>query len=343
MKVWYDACTGKHMRYGIAIARRLRKKGCEVVLTTRRHPDTLGLAQALNEKVIVIGKYAPSSLPTRLAESARRTLGFLELFKNTQPNVAISHQSPELCRTAFGLNIPIILTADTPHALAVNRLTIPLATKLVVSEAIPKHFFQAYGANDIIQFKGVDEVAWTKNSQPSLNFHFRKPLRKPLIVVRQIETRASYAFGEKDATLKVAKKLSKVGTVLFLSRYVKRDIPGLEVVKDFVDSASLVSHADLVISAGGTISREATLQGVPSIVLTSISRTHVNRYLAEKGFPMFFADTSNVLVHAKKHLGKLVDVKKKLEQLQNPLDIIEPLIVNRSFGKELKPLLMEKN
>jgi predicted glycosyltransferase len=321
MKVWYDACTGKHMRYGIAIARRLRKTGCDVVLTTREHPDTLGIAETLDEKPIVIGKYSPSSLSTRLAESARRTLEFLKLFKNDPPGLAMSHQSPDLCRTAFGLNIPIILTADTPHAFAVNKLTIPLATKLVVSEAIPKKFFNAYGASDFVQFKGVDEVAWSKSSQHLKGFHFKKPL----IIVRQLETSASYAVGERDTTLEVARKLSSRGTVLFLSRYVKKDVPGLTIVKDFVDSASLVSHADLVIGAGGTMSREAALQGVPSLVLSKISHTYVNTYLAKKGFPIFFANESNVYALAKKHLGKLVDVKKKLAELEDPVDIIERL------------------
>ena len=330
MKVWYDACTGKHMRYGIAIARRLRKAGCEVTLTTREHPDTLGIAQALGEEPIVAGKYAPATLSTRLAESAKRTLRFLELFKDNQPDVAISHQSPELCRTAFGLNIPIILTADTPHAFAVNKLTIPLATKLVVSEAFPIHFFKNYGASNIVRFKGVDEVAWIKDFKPSRISGFKKPL----IVVRQIETNASYALGERDSTLEMAKKLANLGTVLFLSRYTKREIPGLIVVKDFVDSASVVSFADLVIGAGGTMSREAALQGVPSIVLSKIGRTYVNTYLAKKGFPLFFAEASNVYTYAQKYLGKRVDVKAKLTELQNPLDIIEHLVIKREFGKD---------
>jgi predicted glycosyltransferase len=323
MKVWYDACTGKHMRYGIAVARRLRKDGCEVLLTTREHPDTLGVAQALGEKPLVVGKYAPSSLSTRVAESAKRTLRFLELFEDNQPDVAISHQSPELCRTAFGLNIPIILTADTPHAFAVNRLTIPLATKLVVSEAIPNRFFKTYGANEIVQFKGVDEVAWIKGFKPSEIFDFKRPL----IVVRQMETNASYAAGEKDTSLEVARRLSSLGTVLFLSRYVREEIPGLKVMKDFVDSASVVSHADLVIGAGGTMSREAALQGVPSIIVSEIGHTYVNKYLARKGFPLFFADTSNVLSCAKRYLGKRFDTRHKLAELENPLDVIERLVI----------------
>jgi predicted glycosyltransferase len=330
MKVWYDACTGKHMRYGIAIARRLRKAGCEITLTTREHPDTLGIAQALGEKPIIVGKYAPSSLSTRLAESAKRTLRFIEMFKDNLPDVAISHQSPELCRTAFGLKIPIILTADTPHAFAVNKLTIPLATKLVVSEALPTRFFKIYCAGETIQFKGVDEVAWIKDSAPSEISDFKRPL----IIVRQIETSASYALDEKDSTLEVARKLSTLGTVLFLSRYTKEEIPGLKVARGFVDSASVLPSADLVIGAGGTMSREAALQGIPSIVLSKLGRTYVNKYLAKKGFPIFFAEASNVYIYAKKYLGKRVDVKMKLAELQNPLDIIEDIVASRTFEQD---------
>ena len=163
MRVWYDACTGKHVRFGTAIARRLRKDGHEVVFTTREHPDTLALARILGEKPIVVGKYDPTSLLSRLEESANRMLQFSKMFKDNPPDVAVSHQSVELCRVAFGLGVPVIVTADTPHAEAVNRLTVPLSSVLLVSEAIPASLYKKYGARKIVRFKGVDEVAWTKN------------------------------------------------------------------------------------------------------------------------------------------------------------------------------------
>ncbi|MEM4474118.1 MAG: DUF354 domain-containing protein, partial [Candidatus Bathyarchaeia archaeon] len=62
MKVWYDACTGKHVRYGVAISRRLREAGHEVILTAREHPDITPLADFLNEKFIFVGRYNPTSL-----------------------------------------------------------------------------------------------------------------------------------------------------------------------------------------------------------------------------------------------------------------------------------------
>jgi predicted glycosyltransferase len=163
MRIWHDACTGKHVRYGIAIAKRLRKLGHEVILTTRKHPDTVALARALGEKPIVVGTYKPESLNTRLEESARRMLEFSDMFKTKSPDMAISNQSVELSRVAFGLNIHTTMTADTPHAEAVNRLTVPLSDDLVISAAIPEEIFRQYGAKRIIQFQGVDEVAWIRS------------------------------------------------------------------------------------------------------------------------------------------------------------------------------------
>ena len=317
MKIWYDACTGKHIRYGSAIAKRLRKSGHEVIFTTREHPDTIALARIIGENPIVVGKYSPASLFSRLEESANRVIQFSKLFRDNPPEIAISHQSVELCRTAFGLGIPIILTADTPHAKAVNKLTIPFATTLVVSEALPKQFLKNYCPGNIIQFKGVDETAWIKNLKPPKNSDFKKPL----IVVREFETKAAYALETADLTLEIARKLAVLGNVLLLKRYSET---GKE---EFVDSARVVANADLVVSAGGTIAREAALQGVPSVVISEMGRTYVNTYLARKGFPIFMIDARKVLSFAKRYLGKKVDVTAKLAQLDNPVDIIEKVVM----------------
>jgi predicted glycosyltransferase len=322
MKIWYDACTGKHVRYGTAIAKALRQQGHQVILTTREHPDTLALAKTLNEEFIPVGKYEPATLFTRLDASMRRILKLAEMFKNSIPDVAISHQSVELCRVAFGLNIPIILTADTPHATAVNRLTLPFASTLVVSEAMPRQFLKNYCAQDVVQFKGVDEVAWIKNLKPSKI----SDLRKPLIVVRQMETKAAYALGEADLTADIAKKLGVLGNVLFIQRYSALGKEGVPIKKEIVDSASLVAHADLVVTVGGTIAREAALQGIPSLVISKLGRTPVNTYLARKGFPLFIINPREVLSYAKKYIGKRFDVKTKLALLENPVDIIQRVV-----------------
>jgi len=201
---------------------------------------------------------------------------------------------------------------------------VPLAETLVVSEAIPKGVFKRFGAKNIVQFKGVDEVAWIKDFKPSGKLESEKPL----IVIRQMETRAAYALGRHDETMDLAKNLSSLGKVLFISRYERSEREGTSVNLDFLDSASVVAHADLVVSVGGTISREAALQGVPSIVVSEIGRTYVNKYLTKLGFPLFITTAREALKYSKKYLGKRFDVRSKLARLENPVSVIERLLLS---------------
>ena len=83
--------------------------------------------------------------------------------------------------------------------------------------------------------------------------------KKPLIVLRQIETKAAYAKGKQDNHKTVAEKLAELGNVHIVGRYNE----GTEEFGEkavFEDTASLVANADLVVSYGGTISREAALR-----------------------------------------------------------------------------------
>lgn len=321
MKVWYDACTGKHVRYGVAVAQRLRKSGHEVTLTTRRHPDTIPLLELLNQKYEIVGEYAPNSQSSKLKEGLKRQLAFCEMFERDPPDYAVSHGSVDLCRVAFGLGVPIISTADAPHATAANKLGLPLVDLLISSKAIPQRLYKAFGVANIIQFEGVDEVAWVKNQKPEL-----EECEEPVIVVRQMETKASYAIGERDATEIIAQKLVHFGKVIFLPRYDRRARPNLIVPPILEDSVSLSATASIVISVGGTLSREAALQGTPSIVIRTFGKSYVNDYLSDLGFPLFTVEHSEVLGLVKKRLGQRRDVKELLERLEDPVDYIEAAI-----------------
>jgi predicted glycosyltransferase len=243
------------------------------------------------------------------------------MFERDPPHYAISHGSIDLCRVAFGLGIPIISTADSPHATAANKLGLPLVDHLVVSKAFPKKLYQKYGVRNIVQFKGVDEVAWIRDYKP-----VKLQYERPLIVVRQTETKASYSQDKKDVTLEIAKELTTLGNVLFISRYERRPRKGLIVPQEFVDSVSLSAEADLMISVGGTISREAALQGTPSIVVNTFGMSYVNDYLSKLGFPLFTIGPSQVINLAKRHIGQKWNVKRLLDQLENPVDYIEKIV-----------------
>jgi predicted glycosyltransferase len=306
----------------VVIARRLRQNGHEVVVTIRKHPDTTPMANFLKEKVIAVGTYDPASLLTRVEEGAKRQLAFCKLFEKEQPQLAISHGSADQCRVAFGLGIPIISTVDTPYAEAVHRLTLPISSYIVASNAIPRKVLENYNINgELVRFDSVDEVAWIKNFKPKAKYDFGKPL----IVVRQIEEKAVYTE-KRPNLLAVAKRLTKLGKVVFLSRYDRKETKGLIVPKDFVDSASMVAQADLFVGVGGTITREAALQGVPAIVIKVFSAQFVNDLLIQKGFPIFKTSQSQVVDLARKLIGRKYEVKDKLAKLENPVDTIAGIV-----------------
>jgi len=57
-----------------------------------------------------------------------------------------------------------------------------------------------------------------------------------------------------------------------------------------------------------------------------MAKTYVNRYLAQKGFPLFISTEQGIIGYAKKYLGKRFDVKAKLAELENPVDAIENVV-----------------
>ncbi|MFW6110443.1 MAG: DUF354 domain-containing protein [Thermoproteota archaeon] len=332
MKIWFDACTGKHVRLGIVVGRRLKHLGHEVLLTTRQHPDTLPIAEIMGEKFEVVGEYDPSSLLSMLRKSAQRQLLFCEMFEKGPPDLAIAHGSVELCRVAYGLNVPVISVHDTPHNEIVKRLTLPLIDFLVASQAIPASCWQGYGVRRVVQFDGVDEFAWIKNyNSPS---KIDMDYEEPLIVVRQFEAKAAYGKGKPDIMEKLAMKLTSLGNVIFLPRYNRLPREGLIVPQRFLDSVSLVKEADLVVTAGGTIGREAALQGTPSIIVPQgeIGRGPVNYYVSKKGFPLYMVSPSEVLECAKKHIGKKKKVDSLLSRMENPVDIIQNIVEKNLTG-----------
>jgi predicted glycosyltransferase len=282
----------------------------------------------LGEEFQLIGRYDPETLASRLKASLDRELRFCEMFENEPPDIAISHGSVELCRVAFGLGVHSICTGDTLYTQA-NWLIVPLVDKLVISESIPKPLYQRYGARHIIQYAGVDEAAWVQptSSQEHLKYEH------PLIVIRQSEFRASYMTGE-DITTSVAKRLASLGNVLFIPRYRRERIDGLTIPDDFVDSLTLVKDADLVVGVGGTIAREAALQGTPTLVIPVLGWAHVNDYLSRKGFPIYRVDLGNVEKLARKYLGKRVDTAALLRGLENPINVIEALA--KDYEKQSK-------
>lgn len=301
MKVWYDARNARDIKFGCALSKELKERGHEFIFTALDCPETLPLASLFNEKPQVIGKPCSGSVMSGLQTNAQRIIEFCKLFEDNRPDVAIAPQSAEVARTAYGLGIPIIMTVNTPSDDALNRLTIPFAHTIMLSEALPKQFPKAYCAQRVIRFRGVNEVAWIERSK----LPRASASKKQLIIYEQCTSQADKVLAEE---------LAEIGEVRLL------------VQGSAENSVGLVSTADLVVSYGGSVCREAALQGVPSVAISEMARVPLDVYLAKKGFPLFITSESKVMGLAKKYIGKRFDVSEQLADLENPVKVIADLV-----------------
>src|SRR4029453_4223634 len=67
------------------------------------------------------------------------------------------------------------------------------------------------------------------------------------------------------------------------AEYEERDLPNIVMPQEALDGANLIAAADLVISAGGTMNREAAALGVPAISVYAGEWAGIDEELVREG------------------------------------------------------------
>ena len=137
MRIWFDILTPKQVLFFKPIVDILLSSGKSVLCTSRKYRECTELAREKLLQIEIIGKYGGPLKYDKLRQSAKRTYELADTVKEFEPDVAISFSSPEAARVAFGLGIKQIVFNDSPHAYAVGKLTIPLASISTVSLDYP--------------------------------------------------------------------------------------------------------------------------------------------------------------------------------------------------------------
>jgi predicted glycosyltransferase len=294
MRVWIDALTPKQANLFSVLVSRLTANGHEVLVTTRRYREVEQLLKIRGTKATVIGRHGGADLPTKLVESSKRITELAEFVKESTPGIAISYCSPEAARVAYGLRIPHYAICDSPHAEAVCRLTLPLSRRLFTPKAIPKNAWKRYGvrSSEVVRYDALDPVVWIREYAPALNpREMSAPNEEtPMILLRTEEDYASYlltATAKGSIITRLARPLSKLGAqVVVLPRYERqvemltKELAGVaSVLPNVVDALGLLARCSAFIGAGGTMSAEAALMGVPAISCYPSDPTYVDRFL----------------------------------------------------------------
>ncbi|NVM01669.1 MAG: DUF354 domain-containing protein [Candidatus Helarchaeota archaeon] len=332
-----------------SIQRYLKDKGYDIVITARNYDKNIELLKLRGFNFNPIGEHGGGTLEGKLKASTERILELTNfiLSLSSKPDVCISLCSVEASRVAFGLGIPHICFDDAPHATAVNKLVIPLSKFIISPKCVPKNKFFKFGAQaeDIIQFDGIDEVAWVTDFKPDDSILNELDLKKErrLIILRPKESQAAYLLNKsknQNLAVRIIKFILekfKDSQIVVFTRYPSQFKLLNDEFKDqiiipskAIDGPNLISFSDLVISGGATMEREAALLGIPAISYFPLT-LDIEIFLKEREFPIWhLKNFEEVLKLIEKILKEPEKYKKNtrslLKKLENPKLILENLL-----------------
>ena len=330
-KIWIDVRTPKQALIASIIVKELMEKGYEPFVTTRKYDYTISNLKRNGINPIIVGGYG-ESLYEKLLVELERGLKLAEIVESEKPCTLISYPSPSAARVAFGMGIKHIALCDTSHASAANRLDFPFADIAIYSSFLADEmiWYTLEKFTTIITYNGVDEVMWIKNFKPSTKVLEELGLEEyKYVVVRPEEFKAHYYPSEYPLVLKLIQLIQEKGfKPVVLPRYKDQliSIEKLEniiVPKEAVDGPSLEKYAALVITGGGTMAREAALQGTPGISLFP-RQIKQDAILRKMGFPIYnlkanedsLSTINSILDDPLKYR---IDTRNLLEKLESPL------------------------
>lgn len=289
----------------------LGEKDHELLCTGRNYRECVKLSKLKKLDLKIVGKFGGSSKYDKLRASSSRIFDLAKEIKGFEPELCVSFSSPEAARVAFGLGIPHVTFSDSPHALAVQKLTIPFVNYLLCPWIIPYSAWKNLGIskNQIIHYHALDPVAWIRTNTKLKN---KKKLRSSYgieknhtIVIRPEESKASYLIDKKSNVNTILESIVKnfhhSSDIIVLGRYEDqiRNLKEkygdrIKVLENVVDGMELITLADVFVGGGGTMTAESALLGKPTISISPI-KFYVDTYLVKMGLIQKISHSSRIV------------------------------------------------
>lgn len=284
LRVLVDLTNSPHVPLFAPLVRALEEDGHEVHVVARRFAQTVELAEMHGLRVTVLGRHGGTSRAGKARAAMGRTSLLLRHARriardaNGPIDVALSHGSTDLPIVARLLGIPHVTMFDYEWARTMHRINCRASWRVVVPESIPLERLEPYGAaGKVATYPGLKEEYYL-GSAP-LDAEVRASLGVPagdvLVLLRPPADMALYhrgivndVFGEVLARAQAAPGVA----VVVLARTDEQrariaasvgEDPSVLLPAHAIDGPSLVAASDLVVSAGGTMNREAAALGVP--------------------------------------------------------------------------------
>lgn len=295
-RIWIDLDNTPHVPFFKPIVRELRGRGHEVVVTARDAFQVYDLARRMGVDCVKVGRHYGRNRFLKVAGLFIRALQLLPRVLRRRPDLALSHGSRSQLIVATLLRIPSVLIEDYEYARFPPLMR---ATWRIVPEVIPD---EAVGCrrDRIRAYPGIKEDVYVHEFRPDPAILGELGLAPGgiVVVVRPPATEAHYHNPESEdllaAVLQKLRDTPGVRTVLLPRNHRQGEalqarwplffqddrilIPGAAM-----EGLNLLWHADLVVSGGGTMNREAAALGVPVYSIFRGAIGAVDRHLADTG------------------------------------------------------------
>lgn len=297
LRVWIDLSNSPHPLLFAPIARSLEERGHQVMVTARDNAQTVELARRHWPEVETIGEESPAGRMAKATALAQRTRALRRWAAKQRPDVALSHNSYAQIVAARLQRVPAVTAMDFEHQSA-NHLAFRLASLILLPEAVPFAVVRRQGARSrkVRRYPGLKEAVYLGEFVPDpgvlADLGIEKRADTPLVVFRPPPSRATYHRFESSLFMEALGTVARQSAVrcVVLARHPEQRralralaLPNCTIPDRAIDARSLMYESDLMIGAGGTMTREAALMSIPTISVFAGRAPAVDLWLERRG------------------------------------------------------------
>ena len=287
MTIWFDLTNSPHINFFRQLIEELKQEGHNVIITCRPLANTIDLLDLYHMDYTIIGKHYGKSIWKKAIGFPIRVWELYKFIKGKRIDAGISQSSFYSPIAGYLAGIPTIYTNDNEHA-AGNKISFLFAKKILVPEFIPKKNISNFFVKEskIFQYPGVKEgiYLWEKYSDVSY-----PTATANKIFIRTEPQTAQYYSAQSNFMDDIIKDLKNKYQIFILPRssdqaehYSKPAFQGVTVCKKPMRLDEIANECLLFIGAGGTMTREMAVIGVPTISVYQDSLLAVDKYLIKQ-------------------------------------------------------------
>jgi uncharacterized protein len=310
VRIWVDLTNTAHVVVLRPLVERLEAAGHEVVLTARPLSQTVDLLEDWGHGHTLLGRYGGASRAGKARAAAGRAAAMVRFGRRHGPfDRALAHGSTDLPVAGRLLRIENTTMFDYEWATLQHSVNCRLASRVLVPEAIGAERLARYGARPpkLVHYPGLKEDYVLHGFTPDAGVLDRLgvPRERLLCVVRTAPSYALYLSKARDEVLpRLLRHLAArddVAAVVITrnaeqAEQVEAVSDRLIVPRRAVDGRSLVALADALVSAGGSMNREAAALGTPVWTMFEGRMGAVDERLVAEGRLRVLRDVDDVTI-----------------------------------------------